>query len=144
MSDEFDDLKRAFDRATPGPDPDRKARTLAEAEKIFRAAQGSADDARPMFEGSRWGRLGQGVERMLSAMTTRGGLTATTALVAVARVMVTPAGRDLWRADLPEPVSVPRESAEAKQVERRLDTAGADQVAGRAAPQDWRPRWVLD
>ena len=33
---------------------------------------------------------------MLNGVTSRGGLTATTALVAVAVVMVTPAGREIW------------------------------------------------
>ena len=101
MSDDFDDLKRALDRATPDPDAVRKRETIAAAEKIFADLQGSRSGARPMSDGSRWGRLGQGVGKMLDRMTTRGALTVTTGIVAVAMVMVTPFGRDLLA---PEPL----------------------------------------
>ena len=97
MSDEFDDLKRAMDAATPAPDAARRAANIALAEKNFADLQGSRDGARPMSERGPLARLGQGVKTMIGAMTTRGGLTATTALVAVGFVMITPVGQDFLR-----------------------------------------------
>ena len=97
MSDEFDDLKRAMDAATPAPDAARRAANIALAEKNFADLQGSRDGARPMSERGPLARLGQGVKTMIGAMTTRGGLTATTALVAVGFVIIKPVGQDFLR-----------------------------------------------
>ena len=95
MSDELDDLKTLMDAATPAPDEKRRAVNLELARKNFADLQGSRAGARPTSDGSRWGRLGQGVRTMLEHMTTRGALTVTTGIVAVAIVMVTPFGQDL-------------------------------------------------
>ncbi|MGI9391855.1 MAG: vWA domain-containing protein [Boseongicola sp.] len=95
MSDEFDDLKRAMDTATPDADAARKAENLRLAEDNFARLQGSMDAARHSSERGIWIRAKDGVTNMLNAMTTKGGLTATTALVAVGLVMVTPQGREL-------------------------------------------------
>jgi Ca-activated chloride channel family protein len=95
MADEFDDLKVAMRAATPAPDAARKAENLRLAEEIFVARQGMADGLRHRSELGGIARLRQGVTTMLNAMTTRGGLTATTALVAVGVFFVTPTGRDM-------------------------------------------------
>ncbi len=95
MSDEFEDLKAAMTAATPAPDAVKKAANLALAEENFARLQGSAIEPRPMFERGPLARLGHGVKTMLNMMTTRGGLTLTTGLVAVGLVMVLPVGRDL-------------------------------------------------
>ena len=95
MSDEFDDLKRAMDAATPDADATRKAENLRLAEENFARLQGSMDAARHSSERGIWTRVTDGVTNMLNAMTTKGGLTATTALVAVGLFMVMPQGRDL-------------------------------------------------
>ena len=95
MSDEFDDLKAAMAAATPMPDAEKKAADLALAEKNFARLQGLADERRPMSERGPMARLGHGVKTMLNVMTTRGGLTLTTGLVAVGLVLVLPVGRDL-------------------------------------------------
>ena len=42
MSDEFDDLKRAFDAATPRPDPSARRKNIARAEEIFASRQETA------------------------------------------------------------------------------------------------------
>ena len=88
MSDEFDDLKAAMTAATPEPDAARRAANLALAEENFARTQGLPDQRRPMSERGPLARLGHGVKTMLNVMTTRGGLTLTTGLVAVGLVMV--------------------------------------------------------
>lgn len=94
MSDELDDLKAAMDAATPEPDAETRSRHLALARKNFAALQGSRDAARPMSDRPASG-LRTGVARMLLTLTSRGALAATTAIVAVGFITLTPAGRDL-------------------------------------------------
>ncbi len=95
MADEFDDLKQAFDAVTPEPDPLKKREDIAWAEEIFARSQGSRSAARPTPQKGRMVRLLDGVKHMFGALTTRGGLTATTAIVALAAIFVTPEGRSL-------------------------------------------------
>lgn len=112
--DEFDDLKAAFDRVTPRPDPANRAENLALAQKNFAAAQGSAADARPTSVTSPAG-LWTGVKTMLNTLTSRGGLTATTAIVACGILILSPAGQDLWRS--PQPLGLPEMTPEPAIVE---------------------------
>ncbi len=88
MSDEFDTLRAAMKGATPPPDPARKEANLRLAEKNFDRLQGSRQAARPSQERPGWARLTEGVTNMFRVLTTKGGLAATTALVAVAAVLV--------------------------------------------------------
>lgn len=90
MADEFDDLKRAFDAATPAPDAARKRDDIARAEEIFARAQGSEVEARQTGQKSWISRLLDGVKQMTTFLTSRGGLTASTALVAVGLFVVLP------------------------------------------------------
>ena len=90
MSDELDDLKAAFDAATPAADPARKIANLRVAEENFASAQGSSDETRLPSKRTPVARIGQGVRQMLNALTTRAGMTATTALVAVGVLAVLP------------------------------------------------------
>lgn len=83
MADDLDDLKAAFDAATPAPDEARKRENIALAEKNFAALQGSRGVARRNVRKGRISRLSNGVTAMLNVLTTRAGLTASTALVAV-------------------------------------------------------------
>lgn len=97
MSDEFDDLddlKAAMRAATPAPDPDAKAENLALAQKNFETLQESRAEARPTSDRPGSG-IWRGVRFMLNTLSSRAALTATTAIVAVAFVALTPAGRDL-------------------------------------------------
>jgi len=96
MSDDLDDLKAMMADATPRPDAARRAAHLALAQENFDALQGSRTPARPT---SVTGPKGPwtGVRTMLNAMTTKGGLTATTALVAAGFLVLTPQGQDLLR-----------------------------------------------
>ncbi|MEO1196433.1 MAG: VWA domain-containing protein [Pseudomonadota bacterium] len=88
MTDEIDKLRAAMDAAAPAPT--KKAETLARAMESFDAHQGSADRARPKPDRRQTRRLWQGVQNMLNTITTRGGIAATTALVAVGLVAVLP------------------------------------------------------
>ena len=96
MSDDLDDLndlKSAMRAATPSPDPARKAADLALAQKNFAQMQmrrqGSADTARQTSDVPKTG-LFRGVANMFASLSTRGGLVATTAIVALGLVVVSP------------------------------------------------------
>ena len=91
MSDDLDDLKAALTAETPKPDAAKKAANLALAQKNFDALQGSRDDTRLTTDRPRKG-LFSGVRQMFAVTTTRGGLVATSALVAVGLVTLTPLG----------------------------------------------------
>jgi Ca-activated chloride channel homolog len=91
MTDDLDDLKRMMDAATPRPDAARRAENIALAEKNFADLQGSRDEARLMSAAPKRG-LWTGVRQMLTSLTSRGALTASTAIVAVGLVMLTPFG----------------------------------------------------
>ena len=84
MADPLDRLKAEMKAATPEIRADAKARALAEAQKIFAARQESERDARLRKESPQEpGRFSQGVKAMFMSLTSRGGMVATTALVAV-------------------------------------------------------------
>lgn len=89
MTDELDDLKAAMRAATPAPDPANKAADLALAEKNFAARQGSAGAARQTSDRPKSG-LFRGAISMFHALTSRGGLVASTALIAVGFVAFVP------------------------------------------------------
>jgi Ca-activated chloride channel homolog len=96
MTDDLADLKAALQQATPDPDPARRAANLALAQKNFEKIQGSAEAPRPTSDRHRrFGWLISGGFKMFQSLTTRGGLAATTALVALGLVVVLPQGRNL-------------------------------------------------
>ena len=90
MADEFDDLKRAFEAATPEADPLRKRENIARAEEIFAGIQGSGEAARLTPQKGRMSRLLDGAKPMMNVLTSRAGLTASTALVAVGMLAILP------------------------------------------------------
>ncbi len=94
MSDDLDDLKKAMDAATPRPDAARRAENIALAQKNFEDLQGSRDRLRPTSDRPMTG-IWTGVRNMLNSLTSRAGLTASTAIVAVGLVMLTPFGSGL-------------------------------------------------
>ncbi|MEL6570782.1 MAG: VWA domain-containing protein [Pseudomonadota bacterium] len=100
MTDDLDDLKAMMTAATPKPDPAKRAADLALAQKNFETLQGSRDALRPTPVTGPKG-LWTGVKEMFGAITSKGGLTATTALVACG-FLLTPAGQDMWRGGLQE------------------------------------------
>lgn len=97
MNDDLDDLKAMMNDATPRPDTARRAENLARAQKNFDDLQGSRVDPRPIPVTGPKG-LWTGVKTMLNTMTSKGALTATTALVACGFLFMTPQGQDLLRA----------------------------------------------
>ena len=95
MADEIDDLNAAFDAATPDPDPLKKRENIRLAEENFARLQESDAAMRRTVQKGRMSRLLDGVRHMIHALTTKGGLVATTAIVAVGAILVTPQGRSL-------------------------------------------------
>ncbi len=96
MSDELEDLKAAFHAATPRPDAERRAENLRLSLENFDRLQGSMVKARPIADRRPMvGWLLSGVKLMLHALSTRGGLVVTTALVAIGLVVISPQGRNL-------------------------------------------------
>jgi Ca-activated chloride channel family protein len=135
MSDDLDDLKAAMDAATPAPDAATKAAHLALAQENFARLQGSAHATRPISNRPFSG-LWTGMKTMLDRMTSRGALTATTALVAIGFVLLTPLGDDLLSP--PAPGLVPVSQAPAGVNDRSLaqrQRAEADSIAPAAAPK---------
>ncbi|MFV2038501.1 MAG: VWA domain-containing protein, partial [Paracoccaceae bacterium] len=131
MTDEFKPLRDALDAATPAPDAARRAANLRAAQENFDALQGSriparhTPDRRPLV-----GRLTSGAANMIRSLTSRGGLAATTALVAVGLFVITPQGRSLFTPPGPvvqrneaAPVATP---APATQADRARSNAPGD------------------
>lgn len=94
MSDEFDDLKRAFSAATPKPDAKKRAENIVLAKENFARLQGSTVEPRPMKDARTQGRFAKGIRAMFDALSSKAGLTATTALAAFGLVMVLPVLRE--------------------------------------------------
>ena len=135
MSDDLDDLKAAMKAATPAPDAATKAAHLALAQENFARLQGSPAVSRPTPNRPLSG-LWTGMKTMLDRMTSRGGLAATTALVAAAFVVLTPLGDDLLQPPAPGLVPVsqtPDTSGNTTLASRQR--AEADSVAPAAAPK---------
>jgi Ca-activated chloride channel family protein len=88
MSDELDKLRSAMEAATPPPDATQKAANLALAEKNFDQLQGSRVEPRPSYERPVWAHVTNGARKMFDVLTSKGGLAATTALVAVGMFFV--------------------------------------------------------
>lgn len=111
---EFDAFLHDTAVATARPDPAAKAAHLRLAQENFAALQGSRDGARHMTDGRKG--LWHGVRDMMQKLSTRGGLTLTTAVVAGGLLVLSPQGRNLL---LPPAPMVPAS----------LGTTGSD-VAG--------------
>ncbi len=126
MTDPLDDLKHALDTTTPDPDPARKRETLDQAQKNFDRSQGSSAGQRPTPDRpSIWAGLITGVGHMLSTLTSRPALTATTAIVAVGLVALVPVLRegpapmpDLTRTEADDPFTDLRGNDEIRDGER--------------------------
>jgi Ca-activated chloride channel family protein len=107
MTDELDELKAALDAATPAPDAAKRVENLRLAQENFDRLQGSAGASRPTSESRPVvGWFAAGARTMIHALSSRGGLVATTALVAIGLVVISPQGRSLL---LPPDVFSPAE-----------------------------------
>ncbi|WP_171123410.1 MULTISPECIES: VWA domain-containing protein [unclassified Ruegeria] len=112
MTDDLDKLISMMDAATPTPDANRRAANVALAQENFVAAQGTGATKRPTVKRGPLARLSEGAKLMLNALSHRGVLTATTAIAAVALVVILPQTRDTvvrpsFRVEdhLPQPVA---------------------------------------
>ena len=126
MSDDLDDLKQMMDAATPPPDPARRKENIALAQKNFENLQEFWGHGRPTSDRPTKGLM-SGVRKMLNIMSSRGALTATTALVAVYIAMLSPLGDNLMPtsrteppAPAPAPAKIERDDAVAAPVEEEL------------------------
>ncbi|MFT5967356.1 MAG: Ca-activated chloride channel family protein, partial [Yoonia sp.] len=97
MTDDLDNLKAMMTAATPKPNAAKRAENLALAQKNFESLQGSTAQLRLTLVTGLQG-LWTGVTTMLSNMTSRGGLTTTSAFVACGFLFLTPTGQDVWQA----------------------------------------------
>jgi Ca-activated chloride channel family protein len=122
FKDEFnlDDLKSAMNAAPPAPDKDAKAKNIALATKNFADLQGLRDSARHTTRPTKW----TGVKDMLNTLTSRAGLTVTTAIVAAGFMIATPRGRDILNLAPPPRLAQPTPLEAAA-----LDPAGSVSVA---------------
>ena len=94
MTDDLENLKALMEAATPAPDVNRRAENLAMAQENFIRAQGLRSDKRPTVKRGPIVRFTEGAKSMLNILSHRGVLTATTAIAAVALVMIVPQTRD--------------------------------------------------
>ncbi|MCX7558439.1 VWA domain-containing protein [Sulfitobacter sp. F26204] len=130
MSDDLDDLKSLMSGATPPPDPARRAENITLAQKNFADLQGSRDGARLTSDRPKTG-LVSGVRNMLNTLTSRAGLTASTAIVAVGLVMLSPLGDRV----LPQSPDAPYAPAELrKPVEMSEPVVEAPVIVEHTAP----------
>ncbi|KZY47188.1 hypothetical protein A3731_08415 [Roseovarius sp. HI0049] len=151
MSDDLDDLKQAMQAATPVPDAGRKAANFTIAQENFDRLQESRAGARLTSEGPGRGWF-RGVTRMITTqLSSRGMMSATTALVALGLVVVVPdwqAGRDMFRPGPAVQKTVAPEEGRARKSQEAVgglaemeaaESLAADDMAG-AAPPSPAPR----
>ena len=135
MTDPLDDLKRAFDRATPEPDAERRRENLALAQELLSRNQGSeAERRRTDDRPNTWAGIQHGVRHMLNAMAPRPVLAALCVLAAVGlgallmMVTRTPAPpvvvADTGAA--PEPLAAPPSVPEEGEEESETDARAAE------------------
>lgn len=160
--DDLDDLKRAMAEATPSPDAARKAEAMARSLEIFNRAQETQDAARQTSEPPKDRGIFRGAFDMLISKTpilkTGGALTATTALVGVGLLFLSPQGQQMLQGPsvAPAPItSTPTVTAPAQaEVDAAEDAlvaapmivaemAEADVEAEIAAPAAPRPRTAV-
>ena len=129
MNDDFDldDLKSLMDDATPAPNAARKTENIALAQKNFTDLQGSREQPRPTFRSNIWTRI----KTMLKTLTSRGALTATTAIIACGFIFITPLGRELLNFD---PATTAKTDQAPIVEEIALSEPSAETVAPRPVP----------
>lgn len=135
MNDDLNDLKATMDKATPRPNAARRAENIALAQKNFADLQGSHDGLRPTAVTGPKG-LWTGVKTMLNTMTTKGGLTATTALVACGLLIMTPQGQDLLRPPSNPQITMTEFDGQARAPQPETTTALVDELREDMSAQD--------
>ena len=138
MTDDLDHLKAAL-RATPPIDAAAKADAIALAMKNFDALQGSPAAARPNQDRPMKAGFLNGVRNMLTSLTSRGFLAATTSAAALCLglIVVLPTlnqPRPTLPVTLPEADAAPRTRQVTPKPEAATDAIA--QTEARTAPQD--------
>ncbi|TNF20880.1 MAG: DUF3520 domain-containing protein [Rhodobacteraceae bacterium] len=139
MSDDLDRLARALREATPSPEARRKAENIAAAEKIFAARQGSHDSPRHSPERPKRGAFRRGMDAMLTTLSPRAALGATSAIALVAAVLVVPMLDETDLRLTRAPATTPETGPFAQDAVEDQAPAGAQTFAGRAAPEAEAP-----
>jgi Ca-activated chloride channel family protein len=148
--DDLDELGKALKAAVPPPDPARKQAALQAALRAHddffaRAAKKTAGTGRPTGQSRRWGGLSEGAQAMWKKLTSKQILAGTTALAALALVVVVvPEALDRGTGDVAQPPAQPGLSAadrDATDIASELATGGnaalpAPQSAGSAPTGD--------
>ena len=144
MTDEFDALRAALKRAAPAPDPEARARAIAQAMENFDRLQESASAARSSDSPPAQAGVIAGVIAMLKALNTRPLLAASTSAAAllIGFVVVLPLTGNLPLrsdppgAEAPVTASKPRQRPEAPVVAHTGPDAmqGAAEALAEAAP----------
>ena len=140
-------LKRALADATPAPDATGKAEVMARSQEIFANAQGSLAAARQSSATPKHRGLFAGAFDMLISRTT-GALTATTALVAVGFLFLSPQGQELLRGpqiapplvQVPVADPAPVTALEVGRGEDPAETGGEAEVLSQPPISDAAPR----
>jgi Ca-activated chloride channel family protein len=147
--DDLKDLSAALRAATPAPDAERKAATIALAKKNFADLQESGAGARPNSDHPKVGWV-RGVREMLNSLNPRAALTASTALIAVGLLAIVPdwqkGGTETLREAFPAPLSAPEtllESAE-REAPAPAPQAAASDVSIVTASKDAAPAGTAD
>ena len=157
MTDPLDDLKRAFERATPAPDTQRRTANLTRAQELLDRVQDPEVESRRTDDRTNtWAAIEQGVRHMLNTLTSRPVLAAAGAVAAVGltALLVTATRNGTPRSSMvvadagvaPEPVAPPVGTPEAvgtaeaerpapAPVEERQADADADQPESRPVPK---------
>ena len=129
MTDDLDDLKSAL-RALPAADPAAKAAAIALAMKNFDGLQGSTNPTRPNQDRQKQAGFLNGVRKMLTSLTSRGFLAATTSAAALCLglIVVLPA-LDKSRPTLPLTIPESHEAPRAKQTAAKPEAPANDAIA---------------
>ena len=122
MTDEFDNLKAAL-RALPPPDPVGKADAITLAMKNFDDLQGSTNPTRPNQDRHTQAGFLNGVRNMLTSLTSRGFLAATTSAAALCLGLIVVLPTINQPSTKPLPVTLPEgDDGRARQVPEQSDT----------------------
>ncbi|MCY3926840.1 MAG: von Willebrand factor type A domain-containing protein [Acidobacteria bacterium] len=155
MTDPLDDLKRAFEDATPEPDAERRKMNLARAQELFDRVQDSeVEQRRTDGRTITWAGIEHGVRHMLNALTSRPVLATAGVVAAVGlTVLLVTATRDetprssvvvadagVAPAPVASPPGVPEGEREATSpAPESSDEAGRSTVGGRVVDDGGEP-----
>ena len=132
MTDPLEDLRRAFESATPAPDARRRQANLSMALKGFDHAKEIAAVPRPTHDRLlKWRSVRHGVGKMLARLTARPSLTAATVLAALVLLALVPTLRE-HPVPLSSPDAAPWPNSDTSNRTEPSGTDPADHAGGEA------------